>query len=48
MVATQFYAEIEGHPDERPVQLALEELGFFSSQLKILGVFSADTKWAAP
>jgi len=39
--ATQFYAEIEGHPDERPVQLALEELGFFSSSLKILGVFPA-------
>ena len=37
--ATQFYAEIEGHPDERPVQLALEELGFFSRYLKILGVF---------
>lgn len=44
--ATQFYAEIEGHPDERPVQLALEELGFFSSQLKILGVFPADKSWA--
>ena len=39
--ATQFYAEIEGHPDERSVQLALEELGFFSSSLKILGVFPA-------
>ncbi len=37
--ATQFYAEIEGHPDERRVQLALEELGFFSQSLKILGVF---------
>lgn len=37
--ATQFYAEIEGHPDERPVQLALEELGFFSNSLKILGVY---------
>ena len=46
MVATQFYAEIEGHPDERPVQLALEELGFFSTQLKILGVFPADEKWS--
>ena len=43
--ATQFYAEIEGHPDERSVQLALEELGFFSSQLKILGVFPADKAW---
>ena len=45
--ATQFYAEIEGHPDERPVQLALEELGFFSSQLKILGVFPADKNWTS-
>ena len=41
--ATQFYAEIEGHPDQRPVQLALEELGFFSTSLKILGVFPAST-----
>jgi len=39
--ATQFYAEIDGHPDERPVQIALEELGFFSQSLKILGVFPA-------
>ncbi|MEL6862554.1 MAG: prephenate dehydratase [Pseudomonadota bacterium] len=37
--ATQFYAEIEGHPDDRSVQLALEELGFFSNSLKILGVY---------
>jgi prephenate dehydratase len=39
--ASQFYAEIEGHPDERNVQLALEELGYFSHSLKILGVFPA-------
>lgn len=37
--ATQFYAEILGHPNDRSVQLALEELGFFSNSLKILGVF---------
>jgi prephenate dehydratase len=37
--ASQFYAEIEGHPDERRVQLALEELGFFSTSTKMLGVF---------
>ena len=37
--ASQFYAEIEGHPDERRVQLALEELGFFAKSLKLLGVF---------
>jgi prephenate dehydratase len=39
--ATQFYAEIEGHPDDRPVELALEELGFFCKRLKILGVYPA-------
>ncbi|MEO1659979.1 MAG: prephenate dehydratase [Pseudomonadota bacterium] len=37
--ASQFYAEIEGHPDQRSVQLALEELGFFSNSLKILGIY---------
>lgn len=37
--ASQFYAEIEGHPNDRPVQLALEELGFFSNSLKILGIY---------
>lgn len=37
--ATQFYADIEGHPDDRGVKLALEELGFFSRELRILGVY---------
>lgn len=40
--ATQFYAEVEGHPDEAPVQRALEELGFFSTQVRHLGVFEAN------
>ncbi|MSO65320.1 MAG: prephenate dehydratase [Alphaproteobacteria bacterium] len=39
--ATQFYADIEGHPDEKNVSLALEELHFFTSKLKILGVYPA-------
>lgn len=39
--ATQFYAEIEGHPEDRPVRLALEELQFFSSHMQILGVYPA-------
>jgi prephenate dehydratase len=39
--ATQFYADIEGHPEERPVKLALEELAFFTSTLKILGTYPA-------
>lgn len=37
--ATQFYADIEGHPDDGNVTLALEELGFFSRELRILGVY---------
>ena len=37
--ATQFYADVEGHPEERPLKLALEELRFFTHQVKILGVY---------
>ncbi len=37
----QFYADIEGHPDQRPVALALEELCFFSTEVKVLGVYPA-------
>jgi prephenate dehydratase len=39
--ATQFYSDIEGHPSERRVRLALEELQFFSTHLRILGVYKA-------
>jgi prephenate dehydratase len=39
--ATQFYADISGHPEERNVRLALEELQFFTSSLKVLGVYPA-------
>jgi prephenate dehydratase len=39
--ATQFYADIEGHPEERNVRLALEELQFFTTHLRILGVYPA-------
>ena len=40
--ATQFYADVEGHPDDPGVARALEELGFFTTELKILGVYPAD------
>jgi len=40
--ATQFYADIEGHPKERRVRLALDELRFFSRNVKILGVYHAN------
>ena len=37
--ATQFYADVEGHPEDRPLRLALEELGFFSREVRVLGVY---------
>ncbi|WP_202033472.1 prephenate dehydratase [Agrobacterium larrymoorei] len=39
-VATQFYADIEGHPEDEPVRHALEELKFFSEKVRILGVYT--------
>ncbi len=39
--ATQFYADVEGHPDQRPLRLALEELSFFTHEVKILGTYPA-------
>lgn len=39
--ATQFYADIEGHPDQRNVQLALQELRFFAADLTVLGIYHA-------
>jgi len=40
--ATQFYADIEGHPEDHNVKLALEELAYFTKSMKILGVYPAD------
>jgi len=39
--ATQFYAEVDGHPEEPGLKRALEELDFFSRQLSILGTYPA-------
>ncbi len=39
--ATQFYADVEGHPDDANVRRALEELDYFSTDIKILGVYPA-------
>ena len=40
--ATQFYADIDGHPEDANVQLALDELAYFTTNIEILGVFPAD------
>ncbi|MEM8776360.1 MAG: prephenate dehydratase [Pseudomonadota bacterium] len=42
--ATQFYADIEGHPDDAPVKRALDELEYFTSKITVLGVYPADPK----
>ncbi len=39
--ATQFLADVDGHPEEGPLARALEELEFFSRELRILGVYPA-------
>ncbi|WP_135448202.1 prephenate dehydratase [Tabrizicola caldifontis] len=40
--ATEFYADIEGHPEDPNVALALEELRYFTTEVRILGVYPAD------
>lgn len=40
--ATEFYADIEGHPEDANVKLALEELVYFTSSFDLLGVYPAD------
>ncbi len=40
--ATQFLAEVDGHPDDPHVARALEELGFFTTETRVLGVYAAD------
>jgi len=37
--ATQFLADVEGHPENRNLKLALEELAFFSHEVRVLGVY---------
>ncbi len=39
--ATRFYVDVEGHPEERSLRLAMEELGFFARDVRILGVYPA-------
>jgi prephenate dehydratase len=39
--ATQFLCDVDGHPEQAPLRRALEELEFFSSEVRILGVYRA-------
>tara|TARA_B100000401_G_C52749640_1_gene692543 strand:- start:77 stop:919 length:843 start_codon:yes stop_codon:yes gene_type:complete len=40
---TNFYLDFEGHLDDKPVQNAMEELGFHTERLDILGVYEASS-----
>ncbi len=40
--ATQFLAEVDGHPEDLPVKRALEELAFFTTDVTIMGVYPAN------
>ncbi len=40
--ATRFYADVMAHPQDPALILALEELGFFSEEIKMLGTYAAD------
>lgn len=40
-VAAQFYADVDGHPEDRGLAFALEELNFYSHEVRILGVYPA-------
>ena len=40
-VAAQFYLDAEGHPKDRSMRLALEELRFFAREVRVLGVYAA-------
>jgi prephenate dehydratase len=39
--ATQFYADVDGHPNDRGLAFAIEELKFFSKEFRIVGVYPA-------
>jgi prephenate dehydratase len=39
--ATQFYADITGHPDDPAVKRAMEELDYFTSEISVLGTYPA-------
>ncbi|WP_257956245.1 prephenate dehydratase domain-containing protein [Nocardioides sp. B-3] len=41
--ATQFPAEVDGHPEDPGVKNALEELEFFTTEVKVLGAYPADS-----
>ena len=39
--AAQFFVDVEGHPDELPMKMALEELAFYATDIKLFGSYAA-------
>ena len=46
--ATEFYAEIEGHPEDENVRLAMEELDYFTDHVRLIGTFPAAARRHEP
>jgi prephenate dehydratase len=40
--ATMFLSDVEGHPEDARLRRALEELEFFTTEVRVLGVYAAD------
>jgi len=38
-IATQFLCDVEGHPEQPALRRALEELAFFSEEIRVLGTY---------
>ena len=41
MSVTSFHLDVAGHPEEEKMQLALQELEFFSSEMRVIGTYLA-------
>ena len=39
MIATQFHVDCEAHPDDRNMQLAMDELSYFAKDIRLLGTY---------
>ena len=45
--ATQFLCDVDGHPEQPGLRLAMEELGFFSREVRVLGIYPAAARRSA-
>ena len=41
--AAEFFVDVEGHPETKPLQNALEELSHFTTSVRLMGIYPANT-----